>query len=88
VGDDIVFAAGKYAPDTRAGQSLLAHELTHMLQPARTGTSAGPDGIRVSDPSDRDEVEAAEVARRFDGRGRAGRLRSRARAGRGRPGAA
>src|SRR6516165_4848966 len=26
VGDDIVFAGGKYAPDTRAGQRLLAHE--------------------------------------------------------------
>lgn len=32
VGPHIVFDAGKYAPDTREGKSLLAHELTHVLQ--------------------------------------------------------
>jgi hypothetical protein len=32
VGSDIVFAAGEYAPNTRAGRRLLAHELTHTLQ--------------------------------------------------------
>lgn len=66
VGSDIVFNTGRYAPDTRAGQSLLAHELTHTLQPASSGASSGADGIRVSDPGDRDEVEAAQVARAFD----------------------
>jgi hypothetical protein len=38
VGNDIVFGAGKYAPQTMAGRSLLAHELTHVAQqqtPAR-----------------------------------------------------
>jgi hypothetical protein len=33
VGDDIVFAAGKYAPSTAQGRHLLAHELAHTLQP-------------------------------------------------------
>jgi hypothetical protein len=32
VGDDIVFAAGRYAPGTAAGDRLLAHELTHVVQ--------------------------------------------------------
>jgi hypothetical protein len=32
VGRDVVFAAGQYAPNTGAGQQLLAHELTHVVQ--------------------------------------------------------
>lgn len=32
VGQDIVFAAGAYSPDTRSGRTLIAHELTHVLQ--------------------------------------------------------
>ena len=32
VGRDVVFGAGQYAPGTRAGKQLLAHELTHVVQ--------------------------------------------------------
>jgi hypothetical protein len=32
VGNDIVFGAGQYAPTLPAGQKLLAHELTHVVQ--------------------------------------------------------
>jgi hypothetical protein len=32
LGRDIVFGAGRYAPDTRQGQQLIAHELTHAIQ--------------------------------------------------------
>jgi len=32
VGHDIVFAAGRFVPGTHAGQRLLAHELTHVIQ--------------------------------------------------------
>src|SRR2546423_5672765 len=32
VGRDIVFGSGRYVPETAQGQSLLAHELTHVLQ--------------------------------------------------------
>lgn len=32
VGQDIVFATGAYSPDTLSGQTLIAHELTHVLQ--------------------------------------------------------
>jgi hypothetical protein len=32
VGSDMVFGAGRYAPASRDGQRLLAHELAHVLQ--------------------------------------------------------
>ncbi|HEV7858533.1 MAG TPA: DUF4157 domain-containing protein [Pyrinomonadaceae bacterium] len=32
VGRDVVFGAGQYAPSSRRGQALLAHELTHVAQ--------------------------------------------------------
>ena len=32
VGRDLVFDAGQYAPHTREGKSLMAHELTHVVQ--------------------------------------------------------
>ena len=32
VGEHVVFASGRYAPSTKGGRSLLAHELTHVVQ--------------------------------------------------------
>ena len=32
VGRDVVFDAGQYAPHTNEGKSLMAHELTHVVQ--------------------------------------------------------
>lgn len=32
VGNDIAFGAGQYQPESAAGQRLLAHELTHVVQ--------------------------------------------------------
>lgn len=32
VGQHIAFAPGRFAPDSRAGRQLLAHELTHVVQ--------------------------------------------------------
>ncbi len=32
VGNDVFFGGGKFAPDTDAGNRLLAHELTHTIQ--------------------------------------------------------
>ena len=32
IGQDVVFGAGQYAPQTSEGQRLLAHELTHVIQ--------------------------------------------------------
>ncbi|MCA8975777.1 MAG: DUF4157 domain-containing protein, partial [Planctomycetes bacterium] len=39
VGHDVVFGAGRYAPDTREGRRLLAHELTHVVQQTGAGRS-------------------------------------------------
>jgi len=35
-GQNVVFGAGQYAPDTLAGKKLIAHELTHNLQQQTT----------------------------------------------------
>jgi hypothetical protein len=64
VGDHILFGAGHHATASGAGQRIMAHELTHVLQ-QRTGAVAGrgrPDGISVSDPSDHYEHAAETVA--------------------------
>jgi hypothetical protein len=66
VGTDVVFQSGRYQPDTPAGQHMLAHELTHVMQQSAgpvDGTPA-PGGIRISDPSDRFEQAAERNADR------------------------
>lgn len=66
VGSDIVFQRGAYDPGSAQGQTLLAHELTHVVQ-QRTGPVDGTPaagGVSISDPSDRFEVEAAQNADR------------------------
>jgi hypothetical protein len=61
VQQDIYFAAGQYDPDSPHGRRLLAHELTHTLQPApRPGTPR--EALRVSSPADPDERQADRVA--------------------------
>ncbi len=50
VGQDVVFGAGEWAPDTSAGRSLLAHELVHVLQQERSplGVQRQPVGAASS----------------------------------------
>jgi hypothetical protein len=64
VGEHVVFDQGKYSPGSSDGEQTLAHELTHVLQ-QRSGPvdgTAGPDGLKVSDPGDRFERAADETA--------------------------
>lgn len=64
VGTDIVFQHGNYDPASDSSRHMLAHELTHVVQ-QRSGPVDGTDaggGIRLSDPSDRFEREAATNA--------------------------
>ena len=66
VGSNIVFQRDRYNPESAEGRTTLAHELTHVVQQRSgpvDGTSA-PGGIKVSDPSDRFEREAAANAER------------------------
>lgn len=66
VGSNIVFQRDKYDPGSDTGRTMLAHELTHVVQQRSgpvDGTATGT-GVRVSDPSDRFEREAAATAER------------------------
>ena len=45
-GDDLVFGAGEYAPDTFRGQRLLAHELAHVVQHRESGGASERATIR------------------------------------------
>lgn len=36
VGNDVVFGAGQYSPETSSGQHLIAHELAHVVQNSTT----------------------------------------------------
>jgi hypothetical protein len=59
VGRDLVFDAGRYAPQTNPGRELLAHELTHVVQ--QNGDHAAP--VRIIGPSnDSAEREADSVS--------------------------
>jgi hypothetical protein len=49
-GHNIAFRAGEYAPDQAAGQSLLAHELAHVVQQRAAAPTAAP-GDAVVHPS-------------------------------------
>jgi hypothetical protein len=60
VENNIVFGAGRYGPRTRVGQTLLLHELTHVVQQASTPTRTG----EIGSPSDVLEQQADAVARR------------------------
>jgi Domain of unknown function (DUF4157) len=66
VGSNVVFQRDKYDPSTEGGKTTLAHELTHVVQQRSgpvEGTSAS-GGIKISNPSDRFEREAAANAER------------------------
>jgi len=68
VGEDIFFAAGAFAPDSREGKKLLVHELSHVVQ-AWQGRAVAPGAERrVSTHDDALEREAEAVADRFDRR--------------------
>jgi hypothetical protein len=66
VGSNIVFQRDKYDPSSTEGRTMIAHELTHVVQQRSgpvDGTPAG-GGIQLSDPSDRYEREASATAER------------------------
>lgn len=63
VGRDVVFGAGRYEPETQTGRSLLAHELTHVVQ--QSGVGAGSESLTIGSATDAYEQEAAQVASRL-----------------------
>jgi Domain of unknown function (DUF4157) len=55
VGPSIVFGRGQFAPQTSAGQRLLAHELAHVVQ--QSG-AAGSDGMLQRSPSEGSDLSS------------------------------
>ncbi|MFK7868711.1 MAG: DUF4157 domain-containing protein [Roseobacter sp.] len=50
LGQDVVFAEGRFAPETQAGRKLIAHELTHVAQqrgPQPGSAVTGSTGAQV-----------------------------------------
>ena len=47
VGRNIVFGAGRFAPETQEGRRLLAHELTHVVQQGPSAANNYPSAGRV-----------------------------------------
>jgi hypothetical protein len=73
VGNRVHFGAGEFAPGTKEGDRLLAHELTHVVQGQKSGVqrkaddSGGGDvsgGAEVSQPHEPAEKEADGVGDR------------------------
>jgi hypothetical protein len=58
-GSDIYFASGEYAPGSSAGDRLLGHELTHVVQQRGAPTTGE---LTVSDPGDALELEAERIS--------------------------
>ncbi len=51
VGNNVVFGPGRFAPNTTEGRRLLAHELTHTVQQARSEPHA--DVLPAGEPRDK-----------------------------------
>lgn len=72
VGQDVHFGGGQFAPGTKEGDRLLAHELTHVVQGQKSGVQRKADdadagahgaaGHEVSQPGEPAEQEADRVA--------------------------
>lgn len=64
IGNDVAFGAGEFAPDTRAGRHLIAHELTHVVQ--QSGASWPASGeLEIDAPDSGPEREAEGASRRL-----------------------
>lgn len=64
VNQDIVFGSGQYAPKTRTGKKLLAHELTHVVQQRRINPSTATTPRLISNAGNSAEREAYTTANR------------------------
>jgi hypothetical protein len=68
VGQNVVFAAGHYAPATAAGRRLMAHELAHVVQ--QNGDTAGlPWNLPIGSAEGAEERQAVFAADAIGARG-------------------
>lgn len=63
VGRDIVFGAGQYAPQTPAGERLLRHELTHVVQQRQVADARSAE-LPIRPANDAAERHARAIAER------------------------
>lgn len=63
-GSDVYFADGEYRPGSAAGDRLLAHEVSHVVQ-QRGADTTGP--MTVTEPGDALEVQADAAAGELSG---------------------
>jgi hypothetical protein len=49
IGQDIVFAAGKHAPESNIGKQLMAHELTHVVQQQGSSSAIGRESTATAE---------------------------------------
>ncbi|MFC6878717.1 eCIS core domain-containing protein [Actinomadura yumaensis] len=71
-GADVFFRDGAYAPHTRAGLELLAHEVAHAVEQGEADRRPRAAGAVVSRPGDACEARADALARAFTRRERGG----------------
>lgn len=62
VGQQVVFGQGQYAPETTAGQHLLAHELAHVVQQQGQAPSLQSKALRIGVGADASERRADAAA--------------------------
>ncbi|MBL8472509.1 MAG: DUF4157 domain-containing protein [Rhodocyclaceae bacterium] len=65
VGQHIYFGAGNFAPHTRDGERLIAHEVAHTVQQGNATPPAAPAGLEISAGHDAAEREAHAFADSF-----------------------
>jgi hypothetical protein len=68
-GQDIFFQRDTYKPQSSAGQELLAHELTHVVQQGTGSVGSSGGAMKVNAPGDAYEQEADAVAQAVTGPG-------------------
>jgi Domain of unknown function (DUF4157) len=68
VNNDVVFEVGRYAPNTREGRRLLAHELTHVVQ-QRSAAPGIAGKLKVGAAGDARERAADRAAQTIDSGG-------------------
>src|SRR5262249_35510331 len=59
VGRDVVFGAGRYEPETKAGRELLAHELTHVVQ-QRGQADSSLDSLQIRSEGEREADQISD----------------------------
>lgn len=64
-GENLVFGAGRYAPTTLSGRSLLTHELVHVVQQRRGASVESAPPVAMSRRGDGPEQEAETLAPRI-----------------------